>query len=251
MRTYYTEKEILDMFDFERPYQKSCVNYGGKAKKEDGKKCRYYSEVLAERILSKKFDLHPYDPDRKDFFVHELSDLSAAENPDESSEQGLCRYWCTEGYGFEKEIALLLGRPVDYETNIVSGTKVNIDLVSLSVEEEKAILYLIEVKGSVASNGEKVDSDETLLRCALEIETYYQSILKKKEQFIADFRKHFPELIAPSLPIELKKAVLIPKEGRAEEQWINQDDFRFLHQLVKDWDILVVTFDPSPRHYDK
>ena len=105
------------------------------------------------------------------------------------------------------------------------------------------------MKGSVGSNGKKVNSDETLLRCALEIETYYQSILKKKDQFIADFHKRYPDLVPPSLPIELKKAVLIPEQGRADKQWKNQEDFHYLHQLIKDWDILVVTFDPTPHQY--
>ena len=78
----YTEKEIIDLFETNRPYQKDCVNYRGKTSSGE-----YYNEVIAKLVLKKSFSIYPYTKDLKDNFVHNSDNL----NVSPKSEKGLCR----------------------------------------------------------------------------------------------------------------------------------------------------------------
>ena len=223
--TDYSEKDLDDMFLGNRPYQKECVNYQGKL--ENG---IYYNEYLATLVRKPKFNIVKYEKTRENFkFLHDKFDI------DVKSEKGLCRRFCRDKTFFDEALNLKLGMPIQYEINIVENTKINIDLASF--DEKENILYIIEVKGKKEENNDFYSTSETLLRCILEIETYYQSILGKKDVLCKDLLgdKYNED-------VKLQKAILIPSDSFASKQ-VNCSKFQSVNSLLKDYSIKVVIYD--------
>jgi hypothetical protein len=114
----------------------------------------------------------------------------------------------------------VIGTVIDYETplnNITSDRLGEIDLLSKSQDATK--LYLIELK--------KEDNDETLLRCILEIYTYYTVLDKKK--LLKDFGLSGNTKIIP--------VVAIFKGGEQHKQLKNQQT---VVKLMKELGVKVV-----------
>jgi hypothetical protein len=88
---------------------------------------------------------------------------------------------------------------------------VNIDLVAYNSETK--IVTLIEVKGGSKNKKYK----ETLLRCLLEIETYYRILMPTKKLFF-DTLKSDDSGRSIENAGEIKKGIYIPKESQAAEE---------------------------------
>ena len=223
----YSEKDLDDMFLGNRPYQKSCVNYQGQL--EDGK---FYNEYLATLVRTPKFNIVKYEKIRNSFlFNHDKFDIGT------KSEKGLCRRFCKYKSFFDDEVSSELGTPIQYEINLVENTKVNIDLASF--DEKENLLYIIEVKGKKEKDNLFYTTSETLLRCILEIETYYQSVLDKKETLLKDLLGN-----KYNKNVKLKKAILIPSDSFASNQ-IDNSDFKTVNELLTDYNIKAVIFDKN------
>ena len=132
-----------------------------------------------------------------------------------------------------------LGIPIEYEVNIVSGTKVNVDLVSINTIEK--VVYIIEVKGKIGKDKDYYDTPETLLRCALEIETYFESLEKYQEKVIKDIFE-FRKISENPQEYSLKKAILVPNESFAAKQ-INSDEYKNVNAVLRKFDIKTCCFD--------
>lgn len=244
MANEYTQKEILNEFISKRPYQLNCVNYnGGTDCSIDGKTVRVpYIEIIAEYIINtKKFSVNEYLCDRENF------KFDQRESATEGTEKGLCREWYekrkfSDDPNENERIGNELGIPFECELNIVKGTKVNVDLVSYLEAGEDSTLYLIEVKGK-KKNGVYC-SDETLLRCALEIETYWESLHPKFDQMIHDLSEERKIDLSKINANRVKKAILVPSDSRAAKQFLNEK-YKNVHALLKKWDIKVVIFDKN------
>lgn len=229
-RQYHTDT-VIKKFCVGRPYQNPCVNYNGFTKEG-----REYIEVLSDYILScnGKFDLKEYQC-RKSFVLHE----KIGYRPNTRSEKGLCRYWFFNG--FEQTIKNELGTPIEYELNLY-GKRVNIDLISF----ENGIVHLIEVKGKVEKSCDSYSSQETLLRCALEIFTYYKTLEKNIDAFVSQL---FEKLKIDSKDINIQLDILVPENNFYKKQ-ANESLYPSLNKLLKKWRIAVHFYDDSLRIYD-
>ena len=249
MANEYTKQQILDEFRHEKPYQRRCVNYNGET--ECGingeRKSIPYIEIIAEFILSKikgnkHYDLQKYN-DVRNSFGFDPRDLDISEG----TEKHLCRKWYEKGF-IDPRITEALGIPFECELNIVEGTKVNVDLVSYFAGEGEPVLYLIEVKGKATNkkNRKFYSSDETLLRCALEIETYWESLEQAFPDMIRDLSETAKKkgiVFGDMTKDRVKKAILIPSETHAAEQFSDPEKYKNVHALLKKWDIKVVVYD--------
>lgn len=194
-------------------YQKQVVNRKGTT--PDGV---YYNEILAKEILAQetsnnasflKLQIYPKKVVKTGFIYKR-----GKEEPEKGSEKALCHHWLINKEFDNQKVAKVLGKPIEYELNVVKKTKVNVDLVSFN--KTTGIIYLIEVKGKVAKSSKTYKTSETLLRCVLEIETYYRSLGK---DFLNNFKK---ETIKKGIDIsgakKVKKAILVPEESFIEQQ---------------------------------
>lgn len=155
-------------------------------------------------------------------------------------EKIICRNWFNNGFYIENK---KYGEVVDYESNIIKNTNTNIDIVSYNKESQS--LYLIEVKGNgKVENGKlKIDSQESLLRCILEIETYYETLknngLLEVEGFIdniksgverIDFEKDRNSLKEDNV----KLLILVPKESFAHRMYLEKKEYPYVHKLLNE-----------------
>ena len=124
---------------------------------------------------------------------------------------------------FEKE----LGKTIDFEVPLKdceSDCAGKIDLITFN--ETTAELFLVEVK--------KDGSEETALRCCLEIQTYLQKIADI-EKFVDDF---YNAGKLPTKDLKVKLAVIVFENSVAGAEF--KDETRInLQKLVKDFDIKV------------
>jgi len=224
----YTEKDIVEMIET-RPmlYQRACINYAGKTGKEEKKEQRLYTEVIAEYIynqLNKQEnflipDLESIGELRADFAFtgHDgIKSKSKKKDSDETAEEKSNRK--------EEELCLKLfhekyywadwGRVVNYQVNLIKNKKININLVAYN--EDRKIATIIEVKG-----GEKAETkkySETLLRCILEIQTYFQILKKNEAGFFNTLSaaNEFGKIIGCK---KIGKGVYVPSNSRAAEEY--------------------------------
>lgn len=220
MRTYKPESIINSFTKAEKPYQKSVVNYIGNA--SDGVS---YNEVLAKYILDpkKKFGVKPYTNIKSSFSYKNRT----APNSNKS-EKWLCNYWLIHGFN-DKEIERELGQPVERELNIVPNTKINVDLVTYNSLKET--LFLVEVKGKITKDSPFYSTDETLLRCILEIETYYESLEKSFDKI----KSSMNNIVVRNAKC-LKMAILVPEGSFAAKQ-INSSTFPYVNALLQHYKI--------------
>jgi hypothetical protein len=175
--------QLSESKDVANLYDHKIVKWTGPQNPSDKKP--YYSNYVAEKLLE-KHDLHTLyskinSSKRKDYLTNH--DGVTDEYNNRSSE----KIFAKSLFGLPLEG---LGRIIDYEMplteregedNVNNPKKYgDIDLVSLNADTNTA--YLIELKMNLAGKKE-----ETVLRAALEIETYYHILEKVKENRFRDY----------------------------------------------------------------
>lgn len=216
-KKYYNNELIAILGEEEKLYTKACLNIKGDTR--EGNPC---VEVLAKNIAFS--DIEPYRNDLKETFSYKREKRRI----DTKSEKGLCRCWVfNEGFD-ESAIVSKLGKPIQYEINLINYTKVNIDLVSY--KESENTLYLIEVKGRAPTKKSENPygnnfyfSPESLLRCALEIRTYHKTLLQNMDKFKNDMG--YPNA-------KVKLAVLIPEDSEAALQFKNPQKYPCTNKFI-------------------
>ena len=204
----YTKSEILEKIkdvDLEELYTNDVINYLGKTSDTKEK----YSEVISKEIFDNKskYDFSKIKTIERTRTYN--ANHSGEYNPNSSRREEIIamKMYNNKKYDF-------LGNILDYQVPLkdTKNTKAGkIDLISY----KDNTLYLIELKND--------RSKETLLRCILEITTYYNQVNRTK--LLKDY----------SLPknTKVQKAILIFKETKPytfiEDEYVNK--------LIKKYDI--------------
>jgi len=200
-KTPYTKERVIcetegAMQNIGQLYQKPFINWKGKTRDDEP---LYYTEIIAEVLLeldiSQKLSLLPAIK-REGYFVetHDGKIERQTHRKEEILAKKLFNY-SRAGNSLGE-----LGYVFDYQVplkGIRDDKAGKIDLVSFN--RNKGIIWLIELK--------RRDNRETLLRCALEVATYYQ--LLDKRTFIESYR----DLPAGLETDCIQKAVLVFKCG--------------------------------------
>ncbi|MGM0587283.1 MAG: hypothetical protein ACQETE_02605 [Bacteroidota bacterium] len=249
-------ENLKDQDDLDELYKHPMVNWKGP--QNPGEDNPYYTEQIAKKLLN--------DTNRQ-VYINCLQNLSSdrgqAYFPD--SHDGVT----DKETNRQEEIfakSLLghkidhLGRVIDYQLPLKGAQSDNygkVDLVSVYSGNGKneAAAYLIELK--------MVDPEqkETLLRAALELETYWavmdhdkfrKELGDKIDQRYGDYEEHalndFPQ---DDLPI--KKAVLFATNGNQPRELENSDAYPNVMDLLQELNIQVVTMPkvyPAEMHLD-
>lgn len=216
----YTGQEIdkfliRDTADFSKMYASDPINYKGNIKVTNISYIEYIAKILLD--VGVKNQLKKIIPvTRKSSY--KWNHNSKSNNLSNRREEIFAKNLKGEFPG--------LGKVIDYQVplkNEQSDKAGKIDLMSNMNDD----VYLIELK---------YESEETLLRCVLEIATYYQILDKTK--FLKDFNlsgKH------------IKKAVLIKKNSNPYRDFENLKNMPNLAKLIKELEISVfVIMDDKP-----
>lgn len=240
---YYTFDEFVTAYenDSSKPYERKCVK--STSSKDDNNSKRYLIDELAEHIFSsKKFSMMPYLKSNGEFirdnfaFNRHLGQYGKSLK----NEKPLCRSWFNNG--FPKELSEL-GVPIDYESNIAMS-KVNIDLTSFNGKK----LCLIEVKGTINKKSGMWETDETLLRALLEIETYYETLVcnNNLQIYINSVKSGIPEKDFDRTSISVNDVdlyIVIPSGSFAEKMYKEPHSFPYVHKLLERYSIKVLIYD--------
>lgn len=225
----YTRDEVEEILKIKSLYQMACVNWKGTtAKSKTNGGGEYYSEIIAESILKDESLLNPpCGKARNSFkFLHDGS----TKNPDSSRKE---ERFCLEKYKKRNSELSPFGKIINYQVNIFVGTKINVDLVAY--DEKSDTLWLIEVKGN---NGK---SDETLLRCALEIETYYRC-LKPQKQILLTTLSSKDESVQTSENTEIQKGIWVPEKSLPAREYSDLGNRPKVKSLMELWKIRFETY---------
>lgn len=205
------EKKMLENKE-EALYKQPCVNYKGKLK--DGK---HYIEYIAEEVCKNIDNYLKLDT------INRSSYCTKGHNGDisnDTSKPNAEVIIAKRLFGKQFEH---LGKFVDYETPLKKSNENKgvgkIDL--LAYDEENNNLTMIELK--------RADSEETLLRCILEIESYYR--YANHQQLKKDFTK--------STNTNLQKAILVFKGTEPLKPFDNKDEYPKLFELLNTLNIAV------------
>lgn len=148
----------------------------------------------------------------------------------------------------------LLGKVIDYEVPVIRSSKYP-DFLDFKIGEVDLmhqignVVYLTEVKGKPKGDYKIKD---TILRCVLEIETYFNSIdLKKlaKDFSNCELDNHFE----PTDEIIFKKAIIIYKKSRASRdlmQLINKKNkYPMMREFLKGRNITIFLMENNDTYY--
>jgi len=178
-------------------YKEKCINWSGKTK---DKKPGFYSEIIADELIKsgikdllqeiKPISRNNYKVDRH---TGKIPKITIRE--EEIFAKDLFNY-CKAGND-PGEIGVIIDYQVPLKAN-QNDDAGKIDLISFSKDD--GVIYLLELKGK--------NSKETLLRCILEISTYYR--LLDKENFIKSY----------SIPrtTSIKKSILICHDSQQHDE---------------------------------
>ena len=202
-------------------YRLGCINYGGKVKGEE----ITYQEVIAEYIYNKLIDNGlPY------ISLCNVRNYTKCERTDKSGE-GEEKVQREYFNGKEMPAGHDLGKCIWFELPAIrNGCGKGVDLVYFNSENGQ--LSIIELK---------YESDESLLRPILEIQTYYQRIDWKKA--IDDLKKR--ELINYNGKISIKKYIMFDKASEyiyKKYREIENDENSNLNKLLHAFDIGVIEY---------
>ena len=226
----YTRDEVEQIVKIKPLYQMPCVNWRGTtAKSKTNGGGEYYSEIIAEIILNDEKLLNlPCGKvrDSFNFFRHDGS----TKNADSSRKE---ERFCLEKYKKRNSELSPFGKIINYQVNIFVGTKINVDLVAY--DKKSDTLWLIEVKG----NGGK--SDETLLRCALEIETYYRCLQSQKQVLLTTLSSK-DEGVQTSENTKIQKGILVPEKSLPAREYSDLDNRPKVKDLMECWKIRFETY---------
>lgn len=193
MAIKYTKAETLSMAEeavksMSTFYQQGFVNYTGTVLHEND----YYSEVIAAFLLE-RLELFENIPTirRKGSYCVQGHD-GVAQNPGSNQKEAHLAYDL-----FRKKNVPGLGRVLDYQVplkDVQADEAGKIDLVA----EDGSSFYLLELK-------QEDNHKETLLRCVLEILTYWHTVDQPK--LLEDFKDSLDSDIQPPVV----PAVLLPE----------------------------------------
>ena len=210
----YTREEIdrllvLSLKDSSKIYSIGPINYKGNIKRTNTPYIEYISEKLLDsRVIDRIKKITPITRKGSYKWNHNSKSNDKSNRKEEIFAKKL------KGKEFPG-----LGKIIDYQVplkNERNNKAGKIDLIS-----NNNYIHLIELK---------YESEETLLRCVLEIATYYQVLDKTK--FLNDFnlpRKH------------IKKAVLILKNSNPHKDFENLKNMPHLAKLIKELEISIFT----------
>ncbi len=209
-RISYSRNEIISKLEqinsTQEIYNSDVINYRGNTKDTKEK----YTEIVAQEILR--------NPEKYDFLsVNKI-------NRERTYNVGHDGIYNDNSTRKEEVIAMkmykrnydVMGKILDYQVPLkdAQDTKAGkIDLISF--KEEEQFMYLIELKNNV--------SKETLLRCVLEIITYYSQV--DREKLKQDF--------GVSKEVEVKPAILVFKNTRPYED-LND---KYVNKLIEKFGI--------------
>ena len=202
-------------------YKQRFVNYTGDAK-NDG---TLYSEIVSEEILKKieAFKSSILEIERQKSYKQESHNTPSPRNEDSNRKEERIAF---DMRGDEHES---IGKIIDYQIPLKNNNNDKgvgkIDL--FSYDENKKTITLLELK--------KPGSTETLLRCVLEIFTYYKQLYK--ENFVDDYSKelNITEHDKSEVLNNIKKAVLIFTDSRAYRDYQNENSF--VRKLMKELEV--------------
>lgn len=214
-------------------YQKEAINYAGKTNKV------YYTEIIAEYILSNLSTKSIYEllgigqmEKRKDFrfLDHIKKEINLKSN---RREENLCFTKHRENSPW--------GQVINYQINIVPNTKISADLVAR--DEKRGTLTIVEVKGydkGKYPNIKAPSSTETLLRCILEVQTYYLLLINNKEVLLKTLTDS-EDIVKTEPDDTLKKGIWLSCDSRAWGEYKELDSGKRenLKKLLQLWDISV------------
>ena len=207
----YSAKNIVDQLngDLNSLYKKNIVNYTGID--DCGER---YTEIIAKELL-KPINLKKLNAikqiDRKKYNVHNHAFLSTATKPDSSNR---AEEWLAKDLYIQKQVFNIIGKIIDFQVplkSIQTDESGKIDL--LAYNENTKMLHILELKRS--------GSKETLLRCVLEVYTYWKTV--NKANLLESFQ------LPPDT--ELRKAVLIYADSQSYAD-LNDRDI-FIKQLMR------------------
>ena len=162
----YTEKKTIEQIeeaakDMSTFYTAACINHAGTTYKDDG--ARYYTEIISEYLL-KNYNL--FDQIQKIKRVNYKINSHNGTTPRETSNRKEERIALALA---QKKVLNPLGEVIDYQVPLKSKQSDRVGKIDLmTFDESTGILRLIELKAP--------KSKETLLRCVLEIYTYYKTV---------------------------------------------------------------------------
>jgi len=230
MKMGYTKREVKQIIKIQSLYQMSCVNWIGKTvkdKEDDGGE--YYSEIIAECVLNNEKLLNLPQGRVRDNFAFLDHDGNTEKEDSPRKEERFCLDW----YKNRNNKISPFGKIINYQVNVFKGTKINVDLVAY--DDKNDTLWLIEVKGHDGK------SKETLLRCVLEIETYYRC-LQPNMQVLRTTLCSKDEEVKPFENTEIKKGIWVPAGSRAALEFADLNNRPHLFKLIEKWGIRVETY---------
>ena len=221
----YSKEEIIkkaeNVLEIARFYQEDFVNYSGET--TTGER---YSEILSEYLLTNcsRLDSIPLIERKKSYKVETHTGKSTTGRSKENSNRN------------EEHIALemfnktfnLIGKVLDYQVPLKdknSDKAGKIDLLSF----HNNTLYMLELK---RPNPKR---PETLLRCVLEIYTYWKTVAQQK--LISDFGYK---------DISVRKGILIWEDCQAYKDFFELPKTKKLTELL-DVDVFVLTNEDNPQ----
>ena len=199
-------KELNSLKKLEDLYIAKMINYKGKTKDTKEK----YTEVIANYLLenSSKYNFNNIEMIKRSKCYKQAHDGKYSKNSNRREEVIAMKLYNTSYPG--------LGEILDYQIPLKDkkSTKAGkVDLISHNKKDN--ILYLIELKNDV--------SEETLLRCVLEIMTYINQI--DKEKLLQDYNM--------DSNVEIKPAILIFEDTRPHKDICDE----YVTELLKKFDI--------------
>ena len=213
MSNGYTKNEIINKLenlkDISTLYKEDFINYRGKTT-DTGEK---YTEVIAEWLLNNIDLLYKIQKiSRKSSYKVETHD--GKHNPESNRKEEIIAMEI-----FRQSSLNILGKILDYQTPLKDkqGDEAGkIDIVSYN--RDIKTVYLLELKIE--------DSEETMLRCVLEIYTYLKTL--DGDKFLSDF----------DLPkdTKIKASPLVFLNSSQHKEMVEVDN-KFLKQLMDKLDI--------------
>jgi hypothetical protein len=194
-------KEVLKSNGLSLFYKEPCINYSGNL---IGEKIPY-SERIAEYLLEHKFKDFEKEPRIKRITRNTSYDSGHKGIQPDDKKTNREEEWIAKSM-FDEQYKLI-GKIIDYQTPLKNKRTDEAGKIDLLAQPNPDELLLIELK--------KKDSKETLLRCMLEIYTYYKIV--DHDKLRADFQKKGIQENSKIIPV-----VAIFKGGEQHKQMLDK-----------------------------
>lgn len=209
----YIIKEIYKAFEnIETLYKNDIINYRGVTIGKGEK----YTEIIARELCN---NLHEFEKikkiTRKNSYKIESHDGKTNKKESNRNEERLALKMFRNNYDN-------IGQIIDYQIPIKNSKDDEAGKVDL-LSEINNDLILIELKAN--------NNDETLLRCVLEIYTYYKQL--DLDKLRSDFKK---------INANIRKAILIPFNGNQHIEYKNYNDNSSVKKLIDELNIEIFIF---------